>query len=191
MILDRALLPSGRTEPVGQCAYIGSRQDCIDCGISESVLTFISRRKEFFVPAARRAVAKRTPCRGPCLFEPVRPREAIPSIVAVLEAVRRFKSQCSAACRSPTRAPNRRLGAQLFRCSVSRRQSWRCRSVCGVGTLPTATPDRHFYGAQRHSRNMIWQMAPRGCALASGWLFMMLILLMDASRAAAVRGEAG
>lgn len=77
-------------DPLGQCVYIGSRQDCIEIvGISESRRSaFLSRvRKEFFVPAVQ-APAYRlhsTPrtvfirSRGPV-------KDVMPAIVAALQS---------------------------------------------------------------------------------------------------------
>jgi predicted permease len=78
-------------DPLGHCAYIGSRRDCIEIvGITESRRsTFLNRvRKEFFVPAAQappyrlhtapRTVFIRTS--GPA-------RNVMPQIVAALQSV--------------------------------------------------------------------------------------------------------
>jgi ABC-type antimicrobial peptide transport system permease subunit len=124
VIIDEGLARAdwpGR-DPLGQCAYIGGGQDCVEIvGISESRRsTFLSVvRREFFVPAKQAAlyrwrIAPRT------LFIRTRApvRDVMPSIVAVLQSivpevprgnVRPLLDLADTATKSW------RLGAQLFR----------------------------------------------------------------------------
>jgi predicted permease len=79
-------------DPLGRCAYIGSRQDCAEIvGIIETRrATFLSRvRREFFVPA-RQAASYNLHTVPRTLFirtEGASVQDVVPSIVAVLQSV--------------------------------------------------------------------------------------------------------
>ena len=78
-------------DPIGRCAFVGSRQDCIEVvGISEprrsGRLTAV--RKEFFVPSAQAAPYNlHTVPRTLFIRTGTSAREVIPSVVAVLQTV--------------------------------------------------------------------------------------------------------
>ncbi len=78
-------------DPLGRCAFIGSRQDCIEVvGISESRRsTFLHRvRQEFFVPAAQAAPYRLHTAPRTVLIRTSAPvRDVMPAIVAVLQSV--------------------------------------------------------------------------------------------------------
>jgi predicted permease len=93
VIIDEALARADwpGQDPLGQCAYIGSRPDCIEIvGISESRRsTFLNRlRKEFFVPAAQAWPYKlHTTPRTIFVRSRVPVRQIMPSLVAALHSV--------------------------------------------------------------------------------------------------------
>lgn len=87
--LARAEWPGG--DPLGQCAYIGSRSDCIEIvGISQSRRSaFLSRaRKEFFVPAAQAPPYRLHSAPRTVFIRTSAPaRDVMPAIVAALQSV--------------------------------------------------------------------------------------------------------
>ena len=185
MILDQGLAAAEwpGQNPVGQCAYIGSRQDCIEIvGISESRRsTFLSHvRKEFFVPAAQ-AAPYRLAHRA---AHPVHPN---PRTRPRRDAVDRRRASerrpGDSERQRPAASRSRRRGHQIMAARRTVVPPVRCRggnhgrrrSVCGVGAHGATTNrrDRRPYGARRHSRHgdRAWWCAtwlrclrPAGCS---------------------------
>lgn len=93
VILDQGLAAAewAGQDPLGRCAYIGSRKDCAEIvGIAESRRSaFLSHvRKEFFVPAAQAAPYNlHTVPRTLFVRTDAPVRDVMPAIVAILQSV--------------------------------------------------------------------------------------------------------
>jgi hypothetical protein len=175
-------------DPLGRCAYIGSRKDCAEIvGIAEPRRsTFLSRvRKEFFVPAAQAAPYNLHTFPRTLFIRTGAPvREVMPAIVAALQSVvpevpkgnvRPLLELADAGTKSW------RLGARLFSL-----YGVTAVIMAGVGLYAalalmvrqrtTESAVRMVLGA---TPGVVMRLVIRqGALLASGWVLGMLLILL-------------